>query len=83
MKALEIRRMLLTAYHSQSDGQMEWINQEVGTFLWYYVNYQQNNWTEWLTATEFQYNDKKHAVTGYTLFELNFRQHPWKENLTI
>jgi len=27
---------------------------------------------EWLVAAEFQYNDKKHAVTEYTPFELNF-----------
>ena len=42
-------------------------------FLRHYVNYQQDNWTEWLVVAEFQYNNKKHAATGYTLFELNFR----------
>ena len=64
MKALGTRRMLLTAYHSQTDGQMEQINQEIGTFLRHYVNYQQDNWTEWLVVAEFQYNDKKHVATG-------------------
>ena len=39
MKALGITRQLLTAYHSQMDGQTEWINQEIGMFLWHYVNY--------------------------------------------
>jgi len=33
MKALGTRRMLLTAYHPQIDGQTEQINQEIGTFL--------------------------------------------------
>jgi len=42
-KALGIRRQLLTAYHPQTDGQTERINQEIGTFLWHYVNYQQDN----------------------------------------
>ncbi len=46
MKALGTKKMLLTAYHSHIDGQMERINQEVGTFLQHYVNYQQDDWTE-------------------------------------
>ena len=47
------------------------------------MNYQQDNWTEWLAAAEFQYNDKKHAVTGRTPFELNFGQHLWKGDITV
>ena len=64
--------MLLTVYHSQTDGQIEQINQKIGTFLRHYVNYQQDNWIEWLAAVEFQYNNKKHVATGHTPFELNF-----------
>ena len=64
--------MLLMAYHPQMDGQTKQINQEIGIFLRHYVNYQQDNWTEWLVTAEFQYNNKKHTATGYTLFELNF-----------
>jgi len=45
-KALGMKQQLLMAYHSQTDGQTERINQEIGMFLWHYVNYQQNNWTE-------------------------------------
>ena len=71
-KALEITRQLSTAYYLQTDRQLERINQEVETFLQYY---QQNDWTEWLAATEFQYNDKKHTATRQTLFVLNFGRH--------
>jgi len=67
-KALGTKRTLLTAYHSQ----IEWINQEVEVFLQHYVNYQKDNWIEWLSVVEFQYNDKKYTATGYTLFKLNF-----------
>ena len=70
-------------YHPQTDGQTEQINQEIDMFLWHYVNYQQNNWVEWLAAAESQYNNKRHAATERTLFELNFERHPWKGNLMI
>ena len=42
-KTLGTKRQLSTAYHLQTDGQMERINQEIGTFLRHYVNYQQND----------------------------------------
>ena len=32
-KALGTKRQLSTVYHPQTDGQMERINQEIGTFL--------------------------------------------------
>ena len=82
-KALGAKQMPSTIYHPQTDGQIEQINQEIGTLLWHYVNYQQDNWMEWLVAAEFQYNDKKHAVTEYIPFELNFGRHPWKGDLTV
>ena len=46
MKVLGTTRMLLTAYYPQTDRQTEKINQEVGTFLQHYDNYQQDNWME-------------------------------------
>ena len=82
-KVLGTMRQLSIAYYPQTDSQMEWINQKIGTFLWHYMNYQQDNWTDWLAAAEFQYNDKKHAVTGRTPFKLNFRRHSWKEDLMV
>ena len=45
-KVLGTRRQLLTAYHPQTDGQTERINQEIETFLQYYVNYQKDNWID-------------------------------------
>jgi len=47
------------------------------------MNYQQDDWMDWLATAEFQYNDKKHAATGRTPFELNFRRHPWKGDLMV
>ena len=45
-KVLGMMRQLSMAYHPQTDGQTERINQEIGMFLRHYVNYQQDNWTE-------------------------------------
>jgi len=83
IKALGTKRQLSMAYHPQTDGQTERINQEIGTFLQQYVNYQQDDWTNWLATAEFQYNDKKHAATGKTPFELNFGRYPWKGDLMV
>ena len=38
-KVLGTKWILSTAYHPQMDGQMERINQEIGTFLRHYINY--------------------------------------------
>jgi len=82
-KALEIKRAMSIAYHPQTDGQTERINQEVKVFLKHYINYRQDNWTKWLATAEFQYNDKKHTATGYFLFYVNYGRHPWKGNLIV
>jgi len=42
-KVLGTMRQLSMAYYSQTYGQTERINQEIGTFLRHYVNYQQDN----------------------------------------
>ena len=52
-KALGTKRQLLITYYSQTDGQTKRINQQIGIFLWHYVNYQLDNWTDWLAAAEF------------------------------
>ena len=83
IKVLGTKRMLLMTYHPQSDKQMERINQEIETFLQHYINYQQDNWMEWIVAAEFYYNNKKHVATGQTPFILNFGRHSWKGNLEI
>jgi len=82
-KVLGITRQLSIAYHPQTNGQTEQINQEIGMLLQHYVNYQQKNWVEWLAAAEFQYNDKRYVATEKTPFELNFGRHLWKGNLMV
>ncbi|KAF7785180.1 hypothetical protein Agabi119p4_1345 [Agaricus bisporus var. burnettii] len=82
-KALGIERNLSTAYHPQTDGQTERMNQEIETYLRAFINYRQDDWTRWLPMAEFHYNDKTHAATGQTPFFLNYGLHPWKGNITV
>ena len=50
---LGIERNPSTAYHPQTDGQTEWVNQELEQYLRLYCNYRQNDWAEWLSIAEF------------------------------
>ena len=79
-KALGIKRAISIAYHPQTDGQTERINQEVEVFLRHYINYRQDDWTKWLATAEFQYNDKEHTATEHSPFYVNYGRHPWKGN---
>jgi transposase InsO family protein len=46
-----------TAYHLQTDGQTEWVNQELEEYLRIYVNERQNDWVDWLPIAQFCHND--------------------------
>jgi transposase InsO family protein len=67
-----------TAYHPQTDGQTERLNQEVEHYLRVFTNYHQSDWAEWAALAEFAYNDKVQASTKHSPFYLNYGFHPWK-----
>jgi hypothetical protein len=67
-----------TAFHPQTDGQTERMNQEIEQYLRIFVNHQQNDWAEWLPLAAFSYNDKIHSATGHSPFYVNHGHHPWK-----
>src|SRR5258708_13561044 len=55
---------------------MEHMNQEIEAYLCVFVSHQQDNWADWLPLAEFAYNNKIHAATCWTPFELDTGQHP-------
>ncbi len=57
-----------TAWHPQTDGQTERVNQEIEKYLRIFVNYRQDNWTDWLLLTEFAHNNRVHSATGKSPF---------------
>jgi len=69
---LRIQTKLSTAYHSQTDGQTERINQELEQYLRVFINHRQKQWPDWLGMAEFAYNNKIHAATKISPFKANY-----------
>jgi hypothetical protein len=65
-----------TAYHPQSDGQTECVNQNLEQYLRLYINKRQSNWVDLLPLAEFAYNNATHESTGMTPFYANYGYHP-------
>ena len=64
-----------TAYHPQTDGQTERLNQTMEQYLRCYVSYRQTDWAFYLDLAEFAYNNRQHAATKqspfYTMYGWN------------
>ena len=75
-KALKVRHDLSTAFHPQSDGQTEIVNQFLEQYLRMYVNYQQEDWSCWLPLAEFAYNNSTHSSTKHSPFFTFYGQNP-------
>jgi hypothetical protein len=76
MKALGVDLSLSTAYHPQTDGQTERINQILEQYLRCFINYYMDNWLELLHFAEFAYNNAEHSATKMTPFYACTGQHP-------
>ena len=48
-----IKWHLATGYHPETNGQTERANQEVEAYLRLFVNYLQDNWSEWCAIMEY------------------------------
>src|SRR5271170_63209 len=77
LKALGIDQNISTAYHPQTDGQTERMNQVIETYLRTFINHHQNDWKDWISLAEFSYNNSTHATTKQTPFFVNYGRHPW------
>jgi len=75
-KALGVTSKLSTAYHPQTDGQTEIVNQWLEQYLRSYVNYAQDDWVSFLPIAEFAYNCSKHTTTGMTPFKAMYGSTP-------
>ena len=82
LEILNISANLSTAYHPQTDGQTERVNQVLEQYLRCSVNYQQDDWVDLLPMAEFAYNNTLHSSTGVTPFFANAGFHP-RFNISI
>jgi len=73
---LGIQTKLSTAYHPQTNGQTERVNQELEQYLRVFINYRQEQWPDWLGTAEFAYNNKIHMATKTLPFKVNYGQDP-------
>jgi hypothetical protein len=63
---------LSTAFHPQTDGITERMNQTIEQYLRCYVNYQQDDWVKWLPIAQFAYNNSTNSATGITPYYANY-----------
>jgi len=61
---------LSTAYHPQTDGESEWVNQELETYLRIFCQGQPMKWADLLLMAKFAHNSATHSVTNQTPFLL-------------
>jgi hypothetical protein len=59
-----------TAYHPQTDGQTERLNQCMETYLRCFVHACPSKWKQWLPLAEFWYNTTLHSALGKSPFEV-------------
>ena len=74
--AMELARILgynlklSTAYHPQTDGETERVNQEVETYLQMFCQGQPDKWSEFIPMAEFVHNSATHLSTQRSPFSL-------------
>ena len=67
---LGVKLSLSTAFHPQTDGETERVNQEIEQFFRVFCNFQQDNWTNLLPFAEFAHNVRTHSATGKSPFQI-------------
>ncbi|KAH8144283.1 uncharacterized protein LAJ45_11743 [Morchella importuna] len=73
---LDIKPRFSTAFHPQTDGQTERVNAIMEQYLRGYVNYQQDNWAEFLPLAEFAHNNASTEPLGVSPFFANYGYNP-------
>jgi len=71
-RMLGIKTKLSTAFHPQTNGQTEQMNQELEQYLRLFVEYRQRDWPEWLVTAKFAVNNKTHTATKVSPFMANY-----------
>jgi transposase InsO family protein len=81
--ALGIETQLSSAYHPQTQGQVENLNKWMEMYLRIFCGQRQQDWVEWLPLAEFAYNNHTHPTTETSPFYANYRYHPTMSNIPL
>ncbi len=73
---LDITQNTSTAFHPQTDGQTERVNQKIEKYLHIFINYWQDDWVDWLPLAEFTHNNHVHSATGKSPFMVLYGRNP-------
>ena len=76
LRLLQVKPNLSTAFHPQSDGQTERINQSLEQHLRLYCDYLQDDWSDLLPLAEFAHNSTHHSSIGMSPFYALHGYHP-------
>jgi len=76
LQLMGIQPRMSTAFHPQTDGQTERLNQTVETYLRAFVSKEQDNWVRLLPMAEFAYNNSTTTRNGTSPFYANYGFHP-------
>ena len=80
-KALGIEQCFSSAYHPQTQGQVENLNGWLETFLHMFCDHQKENWVDLLHLAEFAWNNHHHSSLDMTPFYANYGMHPTMTDL--
>jgi len=80
LKFSGIRPRMSTAFHPQTDGQTERLNQTIEAYLRSFISYEQDDWVSLLPMAEFAYNNSTTNATGISPFYANYGFHPTATN---
>ena len=71
-----IRPRMSTAFHPQTNGQTERLNQTIEAYLRAFVSKEQDDWVRLLPMAEFAYNNSTTTGNGMSPFYANYGFHP-------
>jgi hypothetical protein len=75
-KLLGYKNSLSTAFHPQSDGETERVNQELEVYLRIFCTNDQTGWVAMLPLTKFVHNSRHHSARSTSPFYLMMGYHP-------
>jgi hypothetical protein len=69
-KLLKVDHRMSTAYHPQTDGETERVNQELETYLRIFCANEPRSWSTYLPMAEFAHNNRAHETSKMSPFQI-------------